>query len=68
MQQEWFQIWVTIPIAGQQWAGWLYTTRVQALALSAAWQTCPGAQYTLLDQAGNEVSLLGGQLPFPFPV
>ena len=71
MQEEWYQLWANIPIIGRQWAGWIRTNQLSAQGLALSLQGCPGVNYTLLTQGGQEVTpqvvlptIPGAQFPF----
>ena len=67
MQQEWFQLWVTVPYLGRQWAAWISTDRLRAYAMAMFIQGCPGATYELLDANGNAIQ--APQVPnFPWQI
>lgn len=62
---EWFQLWAQIPVLGNQWAGWLETTRLQAIGLQASFTGCAGVKYTVLNEDGSPLQT-AVQLPqFP---
>lgn len=60
MQTAWFQMWVTVPVLGRQWAGWLNTDIARAMALEASLKGA-ALKYEVLDQ--NGAALPSSQLP-----
>ncbi len=60
---EWFQLKANIPYVGEQLAGWIYTDRTRATALHYALQSCPGAPYRILTQAGQPLVAQQPTLP-----
>jgi hypothetical protein len=69
MTDEWFQLWVDIPLIGRQWGGWIRATRFVAQGLVETFATSAvsslGFKWTLLDAQGASVQAVVPGLEFP---